>query len=836
MAIIGYNGVESTWGEGKFNWTKFTSPADGSISSILFYVHQVSTTNFQVAIYTDNSGSPGTNLANSSTYQKIGGYTGWIEIILPDIILTNGQIYWLAVQQDNFGYCGFSYNVGDANQCKFKVSGTFPTWDNNPTGLESEAYKSLIYAEISPIHQKTINSDAKIKVLNNQQNINSDAFIISSIRKEILSNAHIKIFDIEENILADAKIILKLQQNISSDASIKAIIQKTITSTAKIVIQILKDITNKINTSLLNIIDITNKVNTVIQVLSDVTNFINTCKSTISDIANDFRTKKLNILNVLNDVRFMYSWQKAADGSLQSLGKGYIKIYIDGVEQTDVDVDSINISKDLNSAHSATFDLARAYDASKPTMEATIQIKYNNWVLFAGYIIQISPADDPEKIRITCQDEYWKQNKSNVYYQVGHRPQDNKELYYNTIQQALSIEHSWSLDIGNFIPQTIDNFATGKSDAISRLIQEAGNYGWFYDVDGTKKLWTAGNGTTINIKRQTLSSNIKLYDLISHTFSEDAENIINKYRVQMGEKVIRKFDFAGGSRTYTGYNYSSFQGFLIPAWDRSYERLASPEGYAYGFNYPDPANPEDYKDIFKKYSIPYLDSELSSWSDRFPPVIKVYTPGFIYGAPTETIKDGFTIDFENKMVTFTEPIFAYQLDSRREPISIRAPTLKLFLWKKNYYSYTSDPTENPEEDISNPLMFFTNKMGSYPDIIIKDLNLSNLSIQEGGKRTLPDGTEEFIPSWDDTEFAKDYANWQLSKTCDKKIRGNITLTLDAICFYGIDLTKRIYIDGITESIMNIISMTYDLNSFTVSLSLENSRYYNRTVSYQSHGE
>jgi hypothetical protein len=122
-------------------------------------------------------------------------------------------------------------------------------------------------------------------------------------------------------------------------------------------------------------------------------------------------------------------------------------------------------------------------------------------------------------------------------------------------------------------------------------------------------------------------------------------------------------------------------------------------------------------------------------------------------------------------------------------------------------------------------------MGTYPDTIIKDLNLSNLSIQIGGQR----GTE-FIPSWDDTDFAKDYADWQLSKTCDIKIKGTIELTLDAVCFYGIDLTKRIYIAGITDDPMNIISMSYNVSNFTVTLNLENSRYYNRTVSLQSHGE
>jgi hypothetical protein len=370
-----------------------------------------------------------------------------------------------------------------------------------------------------------------------------------------------------------------------------------------------------------------------------------------------------------------------------------------------------------------------------------------------------------------------------------------------------------------------------------------GNYEWFYEVDGTKKLWTAGEGSTINIERQTLGENINLYDLIGHSFEESVEDIINKFRVQMGDKVIRKFDTTGGSRQYTGCNYSSYHQFVTPAWDISLELLSKQTGSGFGFDHQNPAYSADYSLVFKKYNMPYLNPELSSWSDRYPPYVEIYNVGSAFGfvgplnlSLEKVLKEGFTIDYENKTITFNEPYFLYQEDVNGECTSIRAPIIKVFLWKKNYFTYTLDPTDNPETDVSNPLMFFTAKMGSYPDTIIKDLNLSNLSIQEGGTRILPDGTTELIPSWDDTAFASDKADWQLSKTCDKKIKGNITITLDAMCFYNIDLTKRIFIDGITDEPMNITGINYNMSNFTVNLTLENSRYYNRSVSYQTHGE
>jgi len=692
---------------------------------------------------------------------------------------------------------------------------------------------------LNPTKTVTILSDTKIKSVDNQKTILSDALITSIIQKTIQSDAKILALDIQETILSDAKLVDEYNKTILSDTSILAVIQKTILSDAKICVGVLYDIINKITFVKDVLSDINNKVNTVIQNLSDVNNFINTCKSVISDAVNDFRTQKLTLNNVVNDIRFLYSWQKSASGILQSLGKGYIKVYIAGAEQTDVDVNSISISKDLDSSHTATFDLGRAYDTTKPAMEATIEIKYNNWVLFSGYITSISPSEDPEKMRINCQDEYWKQNKSNVYYHIGHKPTDNKELYYETLAAALTTQHSWTPGPGNFCPETMDNFSVGKSEAITNLIKEMGNYGWFYDVDGTKKLWSAGEGSVIELKRQALGANINLYDVINHSFDESVEDIVNKFRVQMGNKIVQKDN---RTHKYTGYNYASYVQFVTPAWDRSLELMSNNTSSGYGFDHRNPAG--DYSDVFTKYDMPYLNPELSSWSDQYPPRVEIYNVGNAFGfigplnLSLETVlKEGFTIDYENGILKLSEPMFLYQTGANGECTAVRAPIVKVVLWKKNYYTYTLDPTDDPETDISNPLMFFTAKMGTYPDTIIKDLNLSNLSIQIGMvQHNYATGIDTIIPTWDDTAFAQDIADWTLSKSCDKKIKGTIEITLDALCFYGINLTNRIYIAGITDEAMNITGITYNMSSFTVSLTLENSRYYSRSISYQSHGE
>jgi hypothetical protein len=169
-------------------------------------------------------------------------------------------------------------------------------------------------------------------------------------------------------------------------------------------------------------------------------------------------------------------------------------------------------------------------------------------------------------------------------------------------------------------------------------------------------------------------------------------------------------------------------------------------------------------------------------------------------------------------------------DASGEKISYSRPSITGHFWLKRYWSVTNNPTDNPTTEVSNPLMFFTTKVGSYPITIIEDLDLPSLSIQVGAKFA-----GLVIPSWNDTAFAQDYAYWQLSKTSEKHINGSIKITLDATAFYNIDLSKRIFIAGITESPMNILSMTYNLSNFTVDIELENSIGYKRLVSLSKRG-
>jgi len=566
-----------------------------------------------------------------------------------------------------------------------------------------------------------------------------------------------------------------------------------------------------------------------ITVTDDIYNLFNMVGSILNDVTNDIRTQKEEINDITNDFRMIAAWQIPGDVGFESLGKEYIKVYIDDVEQTDVDVNSVVINKELNSAHIASFDLGRAYDSTKPDTKATVEIKYNEWTIYKGYVVNISPADSPESIRINCNDKYWLRNRTKKYFHVGHKPQDDQELYYDTPKLALSTECDFSVAIGNFVPETIDCFGQGESDCISSLIQESGNYGWFYKEDETKKLWEGGKGSIVNISPQTLGTNINLHQIIRHQFDDAISGIVNKFRVQMGEKIVRTFDDDGGAKTYSGYRYSNYNTFAEPAWDSNFENT-----------YGSINDTVSKNDMYVKYRLPYLDSQLESWTDRYPPKIELYNPGgrsyISFGRVIGELTEGFTIDYENGLLILDAPLFNYNVDGDGNVISVRRPNIKLYLFKKIYYSFTASPSEDPETDVSNPLMFFTDKMGSYSDTIIENLELTSLSIQEGLVYNDTEGNEIVIPSWDDTDFAKDFADWELSKVCDEKISGSIDITLDTFLFYGIDLSKRIMIDGVIDSPLNITSISINTSTFIVTLKLETIRNYERTVSLQSRGE
>jgi hypothetical protein len=657
----------------------------------------------------------------------------------------------------------------------------------------------------------------------------------ATVQQTILSDASIKITGYQQTILSDAKLVFRYQNTILSDAKISILqFPQTILSDAKIIIVRLIDALCKITASALIITDINNKVNTVKSVITDLFNRITIVIGQIYNINNKVNIRALGLYDVNNDIRTLASFMVPGVLGTQSLGKKYIKVYLNSIEQTNVDIDSINIHKPINATHTASFELAQAYDVTAPALETTVEIKYSNWVLYKGYITEINPSEKPEHITINCQNKFWKQNRTEKYFQVGHKPIEfipitATEIYYATINQALSTEFSLNVSFGTFTPEDMNLFGIGSSEALTNLITQCGNYGWYYDVDETIKLWIGNVGTVVNIQRQSLGQNLNLFHLLDHQFKESVENLANQYFVQMGDYT----KFAGGQ--YQSYQLQNYEQFAQPMFNAADEVLAKNSYTGVGFDYHDIADSDRMGDVFKKFSLPYLNPKLEAYTDYQPVTVTLYSVGNAFGFVGElnlqneiVLTEGFTIDYDKGTLTFAEPVFLQTYDNGGEIVSMRAPVVKVNLWKKNYYTYSLDPLENP-------MVFYTSVGGSYPTTIVKTLNLSSLSKQTWNTYKYYRGQYYYIPSWDDTNYALDLANWELSKTQDPKITGTIEVTLDTVCYYGIDLSHRIFIDGITATPMNIMSIDYNLSNFRVSIQLEKWNSFQRTVSLPWHG-
>ncbi len=634
----------------------------------------------------------------------------------------------------------------------------------------------------------------------------------------------------------------------------------------------LYDINNKFNSVVLVVPDIDNDIRFVDLEIYDINNDVRFVTPLVPDINNDFRTKKEVVSDIRNDFRMLASWQTPTDSGFESLGKEYIKVYIDDVEQTDADIDSIIITQNLGAPHTCTFELGRAFDAGAPAQESVVEIKYHIYTLYKGYIVDVNPTAKPESIIISCQDKYWLDNRTNKYFFVGHKPTDDKELYYNTIAGGLDylgLDSSFD-GIGNFIPETINVFGVGTADAITSLITETGNYNWYYDIAQNKKLWKSGAGNIVDLTSQTIGTNLGLYQVLGHSIKESIIGLVNKLRVQMGTKVVKRFrnsyqDDGSGSKTYTSYSANYYKATTQPEWDSEFEKLSTHPGKlfrpGYGWDNREPGTEYLYQDVFTRFSLPSLDPKIADWDDEYPPLVYIFASeseledirGLPGSAASLTIvgnyvyfNTGYTIDYERGELILSQPLYKIKYQGGTEMpktiiTSLQRIMPRVRIWKKNYYSWTAEPTgtgpgtEDPETDVSNPLMFFTSKQGDYAQTILKTANYGQFSIQTGGSYRDIDGELISIPSWNDMPFAKDYADWELSKTCDVKEQGTIQLTIDAMCFHGIELRNRINITGVLDNPVNINSITYNIGSFTATLNVETGREYKRTASLPWHG-
>jgi hypothetical protein len=126
-SIIDYLGAspDKAW------WDKWTADATGKVSQIR--VHGHASGYVKVALYADNSGSPGTCLAAQDISTAISA--GWNTVTLSSQAdVAQGTVYWIAIANGDASP-SYTYPVEGAT-CKYKsITYSSWTWQDNPTGL-----------------------------------------------------------------------------------------------------------------------------------------------------------------------------------------------------------------------------------------------------------------------------------------------------------------------------------------------------------------------------------------------------------------------------------------------------------------------------------------------------------------------------------------------------------------------------------------------------------------------------------------------------------------------------------------------------------------------------
>jgi len=451
---------------------------------------------------------------------------------------------------------------------------------------------------------------------------------------------------------------------------------------------------------------------------------------------------------------------------MSALGKSYFKVKINSIDITsslNVIVDSIRWMEVLNASWEADFTLALPYDSIlKPTKGHSVDIYFNNILKFHGYITSISSSSS-ESISIHCEDEYHILNRDTVDFSVGHGET------YSTYKIALA-SLNFPEDIGNFTPEDETYNEIGKSDAISQIVVKCGSFGWYIQPNGTYKLQTLGLGTIITLNRQVLGSNLGLYDVISHSITENDTEKVDKLKVIMGDDV------------HKGHNNEWWGAGLRTAFRPKYDD----DNTIYAINYISEAGWMDVDGSGKVYYANHQDADenicavyqLAEYAHNGEIVLETTNP-YIFYVGTGTIYKTLNLSGLNRQYGVT------------------------------YLDWTQLSTSWGEQRTLLP-----NQEQHYDPVVLTPPTV-------------------IVPTWDDTAYATDMATLELSKLSRTKITGQIQVTFDCIEYYGINLTKRITIDGICSA-LNIKSISYDVNSYLVTINLESENYYKRSVSIPSH--
>ncbi|KKM97599.1 hypothetical protein LCGC14_1166410 [marine sediment metagenome] len=498
------------------------------------------------------------------------------------------------------------------------------------------------------------------------------------------------------------------------------------------------------------------------------------------------------------------------------LGKSYFTVKIDNVDITsslNLNLDSLRWRYVLNAPSDTEFILGIPYDSGdKPSLDETVEILFNDNRKFYGYITSITKSVEPEGISIHAEGEYYKINDDVENFYIGRKSDESiTETYYTTYKQALSALGA-DFDIGDFVPLNESFINVNKANAISNIVSNCGTFAWYILPNGTKKLWKGDKGSIITLEKQSLDTNLGLFQVINHNITEekDITTKADKIKVIMGDDI--KVGYDSSSRDVR--LYIDFQ--IKPAEDENiYSR-----NYKETIGWRDTRENQTDEDSIELVYDGWRIVVPAGFNAGFPLTEK--SPGVIayanHNTADENIKGiGQAYFFLNKGGIYPEGrkehIFYVGTGDNIKTLDLSHLNRQLGVnYEKitDIFPYSFQSTSQ----LNSPISIFDGNAG-VPFVTFKKVNT-------------------IIPSWDDTAYATDIANWELEKHKDNKIVGSLNVTIDCAEFYGLELNRRIECSGIIDSPVNIKSIEYDVGNYLVTINVESENYFKRTVSIPIH--
>ena len=294
--------------------------------------------------------------------------------------------------------------------------------------------------------QETIESDTHIKVLDNQKTINSDAIITTIKEKTIKSDAIIKVIDIQETISSDTKIIYQEQEIIQSDSKIVNQYDKTIDSNAHI-----KTLDNQknINSDANIVVYHEDIINTDIRTRAEAEKVANLFIATQfgGKVNCDLRIRKETEGKLGTDLRFTPYDPELV--SLYPLARTDFHVFIDDVETTDNDLklDSVRIVHTADNKSTAEFILLRKHDNLDTPTEITnynvVKIYLKDKLEFTGRISNLDTSSEDEYVRVHCETDNITEDYNIVTKELPLTILNNQLHLYDILINDVAIENPY---------------------------------------------------------------------------------------------------------------------------------------------------------------------------------------------------------------------------------------------------------------------------------------------------------------------------------------------------------------------------------------------------------